>query len=72
MGHDRRYELVWHGGYSIILATPRGARSLGVIQLLYVPEHAGSPDTSEILKRRFARGEITREEFEEALAAVHS
>jgi uncharacterized membrane protein len=39
----------------------------GVIQLLFAPERTGA---SEILKRRYARGEITREEFEEAQAAL--
>jgi putative membrane protein len=42
----------------------------GVTQLLYAPEQTGAPDASEILKRRYAHGDITREEFEEAQAAL--
>jgi putative membrane protein len=43
----------------------------GVIQLLYAPERTLAPDASEILKRRYAHGEIPREEYEEAQAALH-
>ena len=43
----------------------------GMMHLLYAPERTVAPDASEILKRRYAQGEITREEFEEALAALH-
>jgi putative membrane protein len=43
----------------------------GMMQLLYAPEHTVEPDAAEILKRRYAHGEITREEFEEAQAALH-
>jgi putative membrane protein len=44
----------------------------GMLQLLYGPERTVAPDAAEILKRRYAHGEITREEFEEAQAALHS
>jgi len=43
----------------------------GLMQLLFAPERTVAPDAAEILKRRYAHGEITREEFEEAQAAVH-
>ena len=43
----------------------------GLMQLLYAPERTVAPDAAEILKRRYAHGEITREEFEEAQAALH-
>jgi putative membrane protein len=43
----------------------------GLMQLLFAPERTVAPDAAEILKRRYAHGEITREEFEEALAALH-
>ena len=43
----------------------------GLMQLLFAPERTVAPDAAEILKRRYAHGEITREEFEEAQAALH-
>ena len=43
----------------------------GLMQLLYAPERTVAPDAAEILKRRYAHGEITREEFEEARATLH-
>ena len=43
----------------------------GMMQLLYAPERTVAPDAAEILKRRYAHGEITRAEFEEAQAALH-
>ena len=42
----------------------------GVTQLLYAPERTVVPDASEILRRRYARGEITREEFEESRSTL--
>jgi uncharacterized membrane protein len=42
-----------------------------VTQLLYTPEDTVAPDASEILKRRFAQGEISREEFEDIQAELH-
>ena len=43
----------------------------GVTQLLFAPERTVAPDAAEILKRRYAHGEITREEYEESQAALH-
>ena len=43
----------------------------GVTQLLYTPEDTVAPDASEILKRRYAQGEISREEFEDIQAELH-
>jgi uncharacterized membrane protein len=44
----------------------------GVLQLLFAPERTVAPDASELLKRRYTHGEITREEAEESQPALHS
>ena len=51
----------------------------GIVTLVRVITHrnnsvsnSGNPDAMEILKIRYARGEITREEFEERKKVINS
>jgi putative membrane protein len=38
----------------------------GLMSMFRVQQRASEPDAQEILKRRYARGELSREEFEQA------
>jgi putative membrane protein len=38
----------------------------GLMSMFRAQQRASEPDAQEILKRRYARGEISREEFEQA------
>jgi putative membrane protein len=42
----------------------------GVVNLLHIQQTTSEPDAQETLKRRYARGEISREEFEQARIAL--
>lgn len=42
----------------------------GFMTLLRAPRSPGEPDAQELLKRRLAHGEITREEYEQVRAAL--
>ena len=42
----------------------------GVVNLLHIQQTLSEPDAQETLKRRYARGEISREEFEQARTAL--
>jgi putative membrane protein len=42
----------------------------GLINMSRIRRSVAEPDAQEILKRRFARGEINREEFEQARTAL--
>jgi putative membrane protein len=42
----------------------------GLMSMFRVQQRASEPDAQEILKRRYARGEISREEFEQTRVAL--
>jgi putative membrane protein len=42
----------------------------GLISISRIQRSVSEPDAQEILKRRYARGEISREEFEQARVAL--
>ena len=42
----------------------------GLMSMFRVQQRASEPDAQEILKRRYARGELSREEFEQARAVL--
>jgi putative membrane protein len=54
--------LLWIGLIALIV--------WGLMSMLRVQQRASEPDVQEILRRRFARGEISREEFEQARATL--
>ena len=54
--------LLWIGVTALII--------WGVVSTLRVQQRPIEPEPQEILRRRFARGEITQEEFEQARAAL--
>ncbi len=54
--------LLWIGLIALIV--------WGLMSMLRVQQRASEPDVQEILRRRFVRGEISREEFEQARATL--
>jgi uncharacterized membrane protein len=54
---------IWMGAWALVM--------VGVVWLLVrQPRHASHDDPAEILRDRFARGEISEEELRRALAAL--
>jgi putative membrane protein len=53
----------WMGAWALLMA-------LVVLFLVREPRHARHDDPAEILRDRFARGEISEEEFRRAVAAL--
>lgn len=54
--------LLWIGVIALIV--------WGLMSMFRAQQRVSEPDAQEILKRRYARGEISREEFEQARATL--
>ena len=72
MMHSTAPAMVWSVVVLVLWVVAVGAAAWGAVHVIRRPQprHVSSPSPLDILERRFAAGEITREDFDEARARL--